>query len=61
MRTAEGDTGVDIRVPAAAAHAITGPAQNAFARLFLKASVSPTTAAHNDYADVLTFIATAVY
>jgi len=40
---------------------INGPAQNAFAKLFLKAAVSSTTEAHNDYQDVLTFIATGTY
>ena len=40
---------------------VTGPSQNAFARLFLKASVSPSTQAHADYQALLTFIATGTY
>ena len=40
---------------------VSSAAQNAFARLFLKASISTSVVAHNDYADTLTFIATAVY
>jgi hypothetical protein len=40
---------------------ISGPAQNAFARLFLKAAISTSTNAHNDYTDTLTFIATGTY
>jgi len=35
--------------------------QNAFARIFVKAAISSTTPAHADYADTLTFIATATY
>ena len=40
---------------------VSSAAQNAFARLFLKASISASVVSHNDYADTLTFIATAVY
>jgi hypothetical protein len=40
---------------------ISGPSQNAFFRIFLKAAVSPATPAHADYQDVLTFIATGTY
>ena len=35
--------------------------QNAFARLFLKAAISATTPAHNDYTDTLTFVASGTY
>ena len=35
--------------------------QNAFARLFLKAAISGTTPAHNDYTDTLTFVASGTY
>jgi hypothetical protein len=40
---------------------VSSAAQNAFVRLFLKASISSSVVSHNDYADTLTFIATAVY
>ncbi|HSD13002.1 MAG TPA: hypothetical protein VLC10_05570, partial [Patescibacteria group bacterium] len=40
---------------------VSGPSQNAFARMFVKAAISPTTTAHNDYGDTLTFIATGTY
>jgi hypothetical protein len=40
---------------------LSGPSQNAFFRLFLKAAISPSVPAHTDYADVLTFIATGTY
>jgi len=39
----------------------SGPTLNAFARVYVKASISPTTPAHNDYADTLTFTATGTY
>ena len=35
--------------------------QNAFARIFLKAAISGTTPAHNDYTDTLTFVASGTY
>ena len=35
--------------------------QNAFARIFLKAAISATTPAHNDYTDTLTFVASGTY
>jgi hypothetical protein len=38
-----------------------GPTLNAFARIYVKAAISPTTPAHNDYADTLTFTATGTY
>jgi hypothetical protein len=37
------------------------PSQNAFARIYVKASISPNTPAHNDYKDTLTFIVTGTY
>jgi len=40
---------------------IDGPSQNAYARVFVKASIATTTPAHGDYTDTLTFIATATY
>ncbi|MEY4744384.1 MAG: hypothetical protein RL272_329, partial [Candidatus Parcubacteria bacterium] len=40
---------------------ISGPSQNAFYRMWLKAAVSPTTVSHGDYADSLTFTATGTY
>jgi hypothetical protein len=40
---------------------LTGPSQNAFARVYLKAGISSITPAHDDYTDTLTFIATATY
>jgi hypothetical protein len=40
---------------------LSGPSQNAFFRLFVKAAVSGATPAHADYQDVLTFIATGTY
>ena len=40
---------------------LAGPSQNAFARIYLKAGISPTTEAHDDYTDTLTFIATGTY
>ncbi|MEY4744615.1 MAG: hypothetical protein RL272_560 [Candidatus Parcubacteria bacterium] len=40
---------------------LSGPSQNAFFRLWLKAAISPTTVAHTDYADTLTFVATGTY
>jgi hypothetical protein len=40
---------------------VNDPTQNAFARLFIKAAVSSSVITHNDYQDVLTFIATATY
>jgi len=40
---------------------LAGPAQNAFARVFVKAAFSILAAAHPDYTDTLTFIATATF
>ncbi|HTM68616.1 MAG TPA: hypothetical protein VL426_04910, partial [Candidatus Binatia bacterium] len=40
---------------------LSGPVQNAFFRLYLKAAISPSVPAHTDYADTLTFIATGTY
>jgi hypothetical protein len=40
---------------------VNDPTQNAFARLFVKAAISSSVITHNDYQDVLTFIATATY
>jgi hypothetical protein len=40
---------------------ISGPSQNAFARVFMKAAVAADTPAHDDYTDTVTFIATATY
>lgn len=40
---------------------VTGVTQGAFATLRLKVGVSPTQPAHNDYSDVLTFVATGTY
>jgi len=40
---------------------ISGPSQNAFFRLYVKAAISPSVPAHSDYADTLTFIATGTY
>lgn len=40
---------------------ISGPSKNAYARIFVKASISPITSAHDDYSDMLTFIATSAY
>jgi len=37
------------------------PTENAFARVFMKASISSLTEAHDDYTDTLTFIMTATY
>jgi len=37
------------------------PTENAFVRVFLKASISSLTEAHDDYTDTLTFIMTATY
>jgi hypothetical protein len=41
--------------------AVTGGATNAFYNLVLKAAISATTPAANDYADTLTFIATGTF
>jgi hypothetical protein len=35
--------------------------QNAFVRLYVKAAISPSTPAHADYTDTLTFVATGTY
>jgi len=40
---------------------ISGPTQNAFARIFVKAAIAPGTPAHSDYTETVTFIATATY
>ncbi|MEA3249154.1 MAG: hypothetical protein U9Q03_02245 [Patescibacteria group bacterium] len=40
---------------------ISGPSQNAFARVFMKAAIAGATPAHDDYTDTVTFIATATY
>ncbi|MFC1703022.1 beta strand repeat-containing protein [Patescibacteria group bacterium] len=40
---------------------LAGPSQNAFARIYVKASISAITEAHDDYTDTLTFIATGTY
>lgn len=40
---------------------VSGASQNAFARIYVKASVSPATPAHADYADTLTFLAAGTY
>jgi YVTN family beta-propeller protein len=41
--------------------AVTGGVTNAFYNLVIKAAISSTTPAHNDYADTLTFIATGTF
>jgi len=40
---------------------LDGPAQNAFARIFVKSAFALTTVPHDDYADTLTFVATATF
>lgn len=40
---------------------LSGPSQNAFFRIYVKAAVSTSTQAHNDYADTLTFVGTGTY
>lgn len=40
---------------------IAGPSQNAYFNLYVKAAISGTQPAHTDYADTLTFIATATF
>ncbi|KPJ84708.1 hypothetical protein AMJ57_05645, partial [Parcubacteria bacterium SG8_24] len=40
---------------------LASPSQNAFARLYLKAAISPVTPAHSDYQDTLTFVVTGTY
>lgn len=40
---------------------VSGTSQNAFARVYVKAAVSPATPAHADYADTLMFIGTGTY
>jgi hypothetical protein len=40
---------------------IASASQNAFFRIYVKAAISPTTPAHNDYTDTLTFVATGTY
>lgn len=37
------------------------PSQNAFFRLYVKAAISATVPAHNDYTDTLTFVATGTF
>lgn len=39
----------------------SGPTQNAFARVYMKAAIADTTTPHDDYTDTLTFILTATY
>jgi hypothetical protein len=40
---------------------VSDPTQNAYARIFVKAAIGTGVVTHNDYADVLTFIATATF
>jgi hypothetical protein len=40
---------------------LSGASQNAFFRLYIKAAISGTVPAHNDYADTLTFVATGTF
>lgn len=40
---------------------VTGPSQNAFFRIYVKAAISSGAVPHDDYSDVLTFIATGTY
>lgn len=40
---------------------VSAASQNAFVRVYVKAVISPTTPAHNDYSDTLTFIVTGTY
>ena len=39
----------------------TGPVQNGYSTLRIKAAISPTTPAHNDYSDLLTFVTTGTF
>jgi len=41
--------------------ALSGPSQNAFVRVYVKAAISPVTPAHSDYTDTLTFIGTGTF
>lgn len=40
---------------------VSGPVQNAFGRVYVKAAIDGTIIAHDDYTDTLTFIMTATY
>ncbi len=40
---------------------LSGPSQNAFFRMYVKAAISATVPAHNDYTDTLTFVATGTF
>jgi len=40
---------------------LSGPSQNAFVRVYVKAAISPVTPAHSDYTDTLTFIGTGTF
>jgi hypothetical protein len=64
--SAGGGSGKDTAVPVGAIPAqnlriFSTASQNAFFRLYIKAAISPTIPAHNDYADTLTFVATGTY
>jgi hypothetical protein len=58
--TAAGSVGA-LTTSAQLVWATTGPVSNGFYNMILKAAVSATTPAHNDYADTLTFIATGTF
>jgi hypothetical protein len=58
--TADGHVG-GLTTGAQAVWSIDAPVQNAYQNLVLKATISPTTKAHSDYADTLTFVATGTF
>jgi hypothetical protein len=58
--TAAGHVG-HLTTSAQAVWSVDGPTQNAYQNLVLKAAISPTTKAHSDYADTLTFVATGTF
>ena len=58
--TAAGSVGALTTSPQAV-WAASGPVSNAYYNMIIKAEISGTTPAHNDYADTLTFVATGTF